>query len=74
MFDQKEKLSMTNESTTHLMRRSRKDRILFGVCGGLAEFTGINVFWFRLFFLIAALPGGIPAWPYLVLAVVMPSE
>ena len=66
---------MTNQATaTHPLRRSRKNRMLFGVCGGLAEFFGIDVFWFRLFFLIAALPGGIPAWPYLLLALIIPSE
>ena len=65
---------MTHAANTHRLRRSRTNRVLFGVCGGLAEFTGINVFWFRLFFLIAALPGGIPAWPYLLLALIMPPE
>ena len=29
-----------------------------GVCGGLAEFTGISALWFRLLFLILLLPGG----------------
>ncbi len=66
---------MTNHmTTTHQLRRSRKNRVLFGVCGGLAEFFGISAFWFRLFFVLAALPGGIPAWPYLLLLLIMPSE
>jgi phage shock protein C len=66
---------MTNQATTtHSLRRSRKNRVLFGVCGGLAEFFGIDAFWFRLFFVLAALPGGIPAWPYLLLALIVPSE
>jgi phage shock protein C len=66
---------MTNQATTHnQLRRSRKNRMLFGVCGGLAEFFGIDAFWFRLFFVLAALPGGIPAWPYLLLALIVPSE
>ena len=66
---------MTNQAnTTHQLRRSRKNRVLFGVCGGLAEFFGISAFWFRLAFVLAALPGGIPAWPYLLLLLIMPSE
>ena len=66
---------MTNQTTTtHQLRRSRTNRMLFGVCGGLAEFFGIDAFWFRLFFVIAALPGGIPAWPYLLLALIVRSE
>ncbi len=66
---------MTNQATTtHQLRRSRKNRVLFGVCGGLAEFFGISAFWFRLAFVLAALPGGFPAWPYLLLLLIMPSE
>lgn len=42
------------------LRRSRTNRMLAGVCGGLAEFFGINAFWFRLAFLIAFIPGGVP--------------
>jgi phage shock protein C len=42
------------------LRRSRRNRMVAGVCGGLAEFTGISSFWFRLAFLIALIPGGIP--------------
>ena len=57
------------------LRRSRRNRVLFGVCGGLAEFFGIGAFWFRLGFLILALPGGLPGLlPYLVLAIIIPRE
>jgi phage shock protein PspC (stress-responsive transcriptional regulator) len=42
------------------LRRSRHNRILGGVCGGLSEFFGIRAFWFRLAFLIACIPGGVP--------------
>lgn len=42
------------------LRRSRTNRVIAGVCGGLAEFFGISAFWFRLAFLIALLPGGVP--------------
>jgi len=42
------------------LRRSRHNRWLAGVCGGLAEFFGIRAFWFRLAFLIACIPGGVP--------------
>ncbi|MCX7835365.1 MAG: PspC domain-containing protein [bacterium] len=30
--------------------RSRNDRVLFGVCGGLAEYTGLNVILIRFIF------------------------
>jgi phage shock protein C len=47
-------------TTRPVLRRSRHNRVLAGVCGGLAEFFGISVFWFRLAFLIAFIPGGVP--------------
>lgn len=54
-------------------RLQRQNGILAGVCGGLAAFFGISVFWFRLAFLLLLLPGGLPGIvPYLVLWVVMP--
>ncbi|HBX69854.1 MAG TPA: hypothetical protein DEH25_10885 [Chloroflexi bacterium] len=57
------------------LRRSRSDRVVAGVCGGLAEFFGINAFWFRLAFLIALIPGGIPGLlPYILLWLIIPKE
>ncbi len=50
------------------LRRSRHNRLIAGVCGGLAEFFGISAFWFRLAFLIAALPGGVPGIGIYILA------
>ena len=47
-------------TTRPVLRRSRHNRVLAGVCGGLSEFFGISAFWFRLAFLIAFLPGGVP--------------
>jgi phage shock protein C len=62
-------------SQQHPLRRSRSNRMVAGVCGGLAEFFGISSFWFRLGFLIALVPGGIPGLlPYLILWIVVPSE
>jgi phage shock protein C len=65
---------MTTQTTTHLLRRSRKNRMISGLCGGLAEFFGISSFWFRLGFLIAAIPGGVPGISlYLLLWLIIPS-
>jgi phage shock protein C len=45
------------------------------VCGGLAEFFGIKAFWFRLAFLIALIPGGVPGFLlYLLLWLIIPNE
>lgn len=57
------------------LRRSRRNRIFAGVCGGLEDFFGIPAFWFRLAFLIALLPGGVPGFlAYLVFWIIMPNE
>ena len=53
----------------------RQNGIVAGVCGGLAEFFGIGVFWFRLAFVILLLPGGLPGLvPYLVFWLVVPKK
>ena len=57
------------------LRRSRSNRVVAGVCGGLAEFFGVSAFWFRLAFLIALIPGGVPGiLVYLIMMMIMPSE
>ncbi len=61
---------MSNE---HKLRR--QNGMVAGVCGGLAEFTGIHVFWFRLIFMILLIPGGLPGLvPYLILWFVIPKK
>lgn len=64
--------------TTHQrrsLRRSRNNRMIAGVCGGLAEFFGISSFWFRLAFIIAFIPGGVPGvLVYLLMWIMIPKE
>jgi phage shock protein PspC (stress-responsive transcriptional regulator) len=56
------------------LRRSRSNRVVAGVCGGLGEFFGISAFWFRLAFFIALIPGGIPGLvPYLIMWIIVPK-
>jgi len=43
------------------------------VCGGLEEFFGVSAFWFRLGFILAAIPGGVPGIAlYLLLWLIIP--
>lgn len=52
----------------------RQNGIIGGVCGGLGAFFGISAFWFRLVFVILALPGGLPGvLPYVILWIVIPK-
>jgi len=63
-----------SESTRKSLRRSRDNRILLGICGGLGEFFGINPIWFRLGFIIAAIPGGFPGLLlYLLMWIIIPK-
>jgi phage shock protein PspC (stress-responsive transcriptional regulator) len=49
--------------------------MIAGVCGGLAEFFGISAFWFRLGFIIAFIPGGVPGiLVYLLMWIMIPKE
>ena len=65
--------SVRNMSSDQKLRR--QNGIVAGVCGGLAAFTGINVFWFRLLFAILMLPGGLPGFvPYVLLWIIIPGK
>jgi phage shock protein PspC (stress-responsive transcriptional regulator) len=48
------------ESERKPLRRSSRDRWIAGVCGGLGEFFGLSPTWFRVGFVIALIPGGVP--------------
>ena len=62
-------------NTSRALRRSRHDRVVAGVCGGLGEFFGVSPFWFRIAFLISLLPGGVPGLLlYLLLCIIIPAE
>lgn len=57
------------------LRRSRLDRMLAGVCGGLGEFFGISPAWFRFAFLIALIPGGVPGIGlYILMWLIIPAQ
>ncbi len=64
---------MTTE--VRALRRSRSDRVIAGVCGGLGEFFGLSPMWFRIAFLISLLPGGVPGLLlYAIMWIIIPSE
>lgn len=64
-----------SSTTGGKLRRSRRNRVFAGVCGGLGEFFGLSPFWFRLAFIIAFLPGGVPGLvPYILLWIIIPQE
>ena len=65
---------MTTTTQHNPLRRSWHNCMVAGVCGGLAEFFGVGAFWFRLAFLIALIPGGVPGLGlYLLLWLIIPK-
>src|SRR3954465_9340036 len=55
------------------LRRSRTDKILGGVSGGLAEHSGIDALLWRVGFVALALAGGTGVVVYLLLWLLMPA-
>jgi phage shock protein PspC (stress-responsive transcriptional regulator) len=51
--------------------RSRKDRIVFGVCGGIAEYYNIESLWVRVVFIFLGITGAIGFILYISLAILM---
>lgn len=52
--------------------RSQKDRIIFGVCGGIAEYYNIESLWVRVVFIFLGITGAIGFVLYIALAILMP--
>ena len=52
----------------------RKDKKIFGVCGGLGDYFGIDPTLVRVLFLVALLGFGSGLLLYLILALVKPEE
>ena len=54
------------------LTRSETDKIIAGVCGGLAEYLNLDPVWVRLLFVLLIFASGIGLPIYLVLWVIMP--
>ena len=54
--------------------RSRTDRMIGGVCGGLAQYFGLDSSALRVISALLILFGGMSVWVYLILWLVIPGE
>ncbi len=54
--------------------RSRSDRMIAGVCGGIAHYFNIDPVIVRLLFVLAVFMGGVSPLIYALLWIVMPEE
>lgn len=63
---------MANNDRKRLMRSS--DGMIAGVCGGVAEFFGLDVSLVRIATLLLILFGGLSIWVYVILWLIVPRE
>jgi phage shock protein C len=56
------------------LMRSESDKMIAGVCGGLAAYLGVDSVFVRLAFVVLLFASGIGFPAYIVLAILMPSE
>ena len=63
-----------NTSDKRTLYRSRRDRIVAGICGGLADYFGISASRIRIALLLLILLAGLSLWVYLILWLIVPPE
>ncbi|MCK4808938.1 MAG: PspC domain-containing protein [Candidatus Aenigmarchaeota archaeon] len=54
--------------------RSKKDRMLAGVCGGIGEYFGIDSTLVRILWVLLTLGGGAGLILYIICAIVIPEK
>lgn len=61
-------------SEPRLLRRSRDDRVIAGVCGGLGRYLGVDPVLIRVAFVVLAIAGGGGLVLYIVSWILIPEE
>lgn len=56
------------------LARSESDKMITGVCGGIAVYLGIDSVFVRLAFLVLAFASGVGLLLYIILMLIMPSD
>lgn len=56
------------------LHRSRRDHVVFGVCGGLGDYFNLDPTIIRLAFVLITLAGGAGFLAYIILAIILPQE
>lgn len=60
---------------TKQLYRSTDNRVIAGVCGGIAEYFDIDPVLVRIIAVILLLPGGLPGFlPYIIMWLVVPEK
>lgn len=62
------------ENNTKRLERSRTNRVIAGVCAGLADYFKIDIALMRVLFVVATICGSFGFWMYVILWIVVPEE
>ncbi len=60
-------------SNTKKLYRSKTDRVIFGVCGGLGEYFEVDSLILRILFILLTFTGGSGIIIYIILAIIIPD-
>jgi len=63
-----------SDNNVKRLYRSRDNRMISGVCAGLAEYVDVDPTVVRLLFVLGLFAGGATFWAYLVMMLVVPEE
>ena len=75
-FGSKNQQSSTTTScaSTKQLRRSRSNRSIAGICGGLAAYFGMDATLIRIATFLLIFLGGMSLWVYIILWLIIPEE
>ena len=66
---------MVNQNPTYRrLWRSRTERKIAGICGGLADYFKVDPVWMRLIFVVFFLVGGAAFIAYVIMWLIVPLE
>ncbi|MDD4876650.1 MAG: PspC domain-containing protein [Dehalococcoidales bacterium] len=54
--------------------RSRTDRKIWGVCGGVSKYFDVDPTIIRIIFVASVLCGTLGIWVYIIMAIIVPLE
>jgi phage shock protein C len=63
-----------SDNNVKRLYRSRDNRMISGVCAGLAEYVDVDPTIVRLLFVLGLFAGGATFWAYLVMMLIVPEE
>lgn len=69
-----EQSSAKPKSEVNQLRRSRTDRSIAGICGGIAKYFKLESSLVRLVMLLLFLFGGLSLWVYIIMWLLIPEE